>query len=180
MALFLGMRLYKIVLWKGRMINFEKIVLPIFNRKNVTVSLRMYANDKHQEFAKFIRSLKQMNTDYILVADKNSEQTCITAKKENVQKCYENEVEKDKIIVVVKEIESWYLSGLVEEQAKKLDLPLLENTESVGKKKFDEYRRNCRIPNRKHLLKEILKYFSIKTAKQKNASFKYFADKYQL
>jgi len=159
---------------------FEKIVLPIFKRRNITVSLRMYANDKPQEFAKFIRSLKQMNLDYILIADKNSEQICITAKKENVQKCYENEVETDKIIVVVKEIESWYLSGLIEEHAKKLNLPLLENTENVGKKKFDQYRRNCRIPNRKYLMKEILKYFSIKTAKQKNTSFMYFADKYQL
>jgi len=159
---------------------FEKIILPIFNKKNITVSLRMYANDKHQEFAQFIRSIKQMNIDYLLVTDKNSEKICITAKKENLQKCYENEVETDKIIVVVKEIESWYLSGLIEEHAKKLDLPILENTENVGKKKFDEYRRNCKLPNRKHLMKEILKYFSIETAKQKNVSFKYFANKYQL
>jgi len=162
------------------MINFEKIVLPIFNKRQVTVSLRMYANDKHQELAKLIQSLKQMNMDYILVADKNSEQTCITAKKEDIRKRYNNEAEIDKIIVVIKEIESWYLSGLNEEQAKKLHLPVLDNTENVGKRKFDEYRHHCRLPNRKDLMKEILKYFSIKTAKQKNASFKYFADKYQL
>jgi len=149
------------------MINFEKIVLPIFNKRQITVSLRMYANEKHQELAKLIQSLKQMNMDYILVADKNSEQTCITAKKENIRQRYNNEAEIDKIIVVIKEIESWYLSGLIEEQAKKLDLPVLDNTENVGKRKFDEYRRHCRLPNRKDLMKEILKYFSIKTAKQR-------------
>jgi hypothetical protein len=40
---------------------FEKAVLPIFKGRTVALSLRMYANDKNQEVAKFIRSLKQMS-----------------------------------------------------------------------------------------------------------------------
>jgi ribosomal protein L17 len=42
-----------------------------------------------------------------------------------------------------------------------------------------EPRRHCKIHNRKDLMSEILKNFSIKTAKQKNKSFKYFVEKYQ-
>lgn len=158
---------------------FEKIILPILKLKGkyVFISIRTYANDKNKELAKFICSLKQMNTDYIFVVDKNSEYGCITTKKKDVQKSYD--VEVDKIIVVIKEIESWYLAGLNEEQAKKFGLPILEHTEKVGKKKFEEYRRNCKIHNRKDLMTEILKNFSIKIAKQKNQSFKYFVEKYQ-
>jgi hypothetical protein len=144
---------------------FEKIILPILKGKYVFISIRTYANEKNKELAQFIRSLKQMNTDYIFVVDKNSEYGCITTKKKDVQKSYD--VEVDKIIVVIKEIESWYLAGLNEEQTKKFGLPILEHTENVGKKKFEEYRRNCKIHNRKDLMTEILKNFSIKTAKQK-------------
>ena len=164
---------------------FEKIILPRLKERYVSISIRMYASEKKPEMITFVHNLKQANFDYIFVVDKNSERICITAKKQNIHKTYE--VDTEKIIVVTKEIESWYLAGLSEDNSHKLGLPVLENTDNIGKKRFEEYVRNIRkhstyrtAPKPKSLLNDILTVFSIKTAKQKNASFKYFTDKYQL
>jgi len=162
---------------------FEKIIQPLFQERYFTIAIRTYANKKNEEIVNLVRNIKQTNADYIFVVDKNSERICITAKKIDTQKRYEC-VDIDKIIVVLKEIESWYLAGLNKADAQQLGLPVLENTENIGKKKFEEYLRNKFNYKTgfktKDFLTEILKYFSITTAKQKNASFKYFADKYQL
>jgi hypothetical protein len=86
----------------------------------------------------------------------------------------------DRIIVVIKEIKSWYLAGLNKEDSKKLGLPILENTPNIGQKKFEEYLCHQKKFKIKDFMTERLKYFSKKTARQKNSSFKYFVDKYRL
>lgn len=180
-----GNKLFIFVEGYNDKIFFEKIILPRFQERYVSVSIRMYAGEKKPEMITFVHNLKLANLDYIFVADKNSERICITTKKQDIHQTYE--VDTEKIIVVTKEIESWYLAGLTEENSHKWGLPVLENTDSIGKKKFEEYVRHIRknstyrtAPKPKSLLNEILTVFSIKTAKQKNASFEYFTEKYQL
>jgi hypothetical protein len=151
----------------------KKIVQPLFRERYLSIAIRTYANKKNQDIAHLIHNIKQTQADYIFVADKNSEYTGITAKKKNIQKNYEG-IDIDRIIVVIKEIESWYLAGLNEEDSKKLGLPILENTENIGKKKFEEYLCHQKKFKTKDFMTEILKYFSKKTARQKNSSFKIF------
>ena len=84
---------------------------------------------------------------------------------------------KIKIIVVVKEIESWYLAGLDNKVCKQLKIKNFPNTEKVTKEEF-----NSLIPkkftSRIDFMLEILKNFSIEIAKKKNTSFRYFVEKY--
>ena len=89
---------------------------------------------------------------------------------------YEN-IDNDKMIVVIKEIESWYLAGLDNEVCRQLKINNFADTDNVTKEKF-----NALIPkkftSRIDFMSEILKYFSIEIAKQKNNSFQYFVEKY--
>jgi len=103
---------------------------------------------------------------------------CVTARKEEIQKRFKN-VDSDKIMVVRKEIESWYLAGLKNDRCKELGVSIFAATDEVTKEQFDEI-----IPGNFDsgidFMQEILKSFDIETAKRKNESFKYFANKYGL
>jgi len=153
---------------------FRKILIPRFQEKYDTVKIIRYATMKHEKIDNFIKSIKAMGADYIYLTDIN-DSPCVTAKKEETQKEHPN-IDKNKIIIVIKEIESWYLAGLDNKAGKQLKIKNFANTDNVTKEKF-----NAVIPkkfSRIDFMSEILKNFSIEVAKQKNRSFQYFVEKY--
>jgi len=154
---------------------FNKILSPKFQRKYDNVKIIKYATMKKEKVDNFIKSIKAMRADYIYLTDINNF-PCVTAKKEEIQKKYPN-IDKNKIMVVIKEIESWYLAGLDNKACKRLKINNFANTNNITKEKFD-----AMIPknftSRIDFISEILKNFSIKIAKQKNESFQYFVKKY--
>ena len=154
---------------------FNEVLVPKFKEKYDDVKPIKYARWKKESVYKFIKSIKEMGADYIYLTDID-DSPCITVKKEEIQNKYKN-INNDKVIVVVKEIESWYLAGLDNKACKQLKIKNFANTDNVTKEKF-----NALIPKkftpRKNFMSEILKYFSIEIAKQKNKSFKYFVEKY--
>ncbi len=81
--------------------------------------------------------------------------------------------------MVIKEIESWYYAGLSRESALALGVPDLASTDALIKEDF-----NHLIPrkydSRIDFMFEILKYFSLESARTKNNSFRFFVDRYQL
>jgi len=154
---------------------FRKVLIPRFQEKYDTVKIIRYATMKHEKIDNFIKSIKAMGADYIYLTDINGS-PCVTAKKEKTQKEHPN-IDKDKIIIVIKEIESWYLAGLDNKVCKQFKIDNLADTKDVTKEKF-----NALIPkkfaSRIDFMSEILKNFSIEVAKQKNRSFQYFVEKY--
>jgi hypothetical protein len=81
--------------------------------------------------------------------------------------------------VVIKEIESWYYAGLSPESVQNLTVPNLPFTDDLTKEDF-----NRLIPkkydSRIDFMFEILKSFSIDTARKKNHSFRFFVERYHL
>lgn len=154
---------------------FAKVITPIFGKKYDSVNYFNYAEETYAKVNKFVKSIEAIPADYILVGDVNS-MPCVTSKKQKLQEKFKD-IDKDKIIVVVKEIESWYLAGLDRKSFAKIKIPLLNKTDDITKEQFNKL-----IPkkygSRIDFMVEILKYFSIETAKQKNKSFKYFSGKY--
>ena len=154
---------------------FNKVLVPKFQEKYSGVKIIKYAAMRKKKVDNFIKSIKAMGADYIYLTDINNS-PCITAKKEETHSKYKN-IDNDKMIVVIKEIESWYLAGLNNETCKQLKIGNFANTDNVTKEKF-----NTLIPkkftSRIDFMSEILKNFSIKIAKQKNKSFQYFVEKY--
>ena len=154
---------------------FNKVLVPKFLRKYSGVKIIKYATMKREKVDNFIKSIKAMGADYIYLTDINNS-PCVTAKKEEMQKKHPN-IDKNKIIVVIKEIESWYLAGLDNKVCRQLKINNFADTDNVTKEKF-----NALIPkkftSRIDFMSEILKKFSIEIAKQKNNSFQYFVEKY--
>ena len=154
---------------------FNKVIKPILDKKYNWVEVIAYARMAKKEIDGFLRSIKAMKAEYIYVTDIN-DAPCITAKKQQIQSQLKN-IAKDKIIVVKKEIESWYLAGVGDVESEKLKIRNFRNTDSISKECFDNL-----IPkgfdSKIDFMLEILKCFSIKIARQKNKSFRYFTNNY--
>lgn len=154
---------------------FEKIIEPKLQEKYNFVKTWRYATLKKEKIDNFLRSIRAMDADYIYVTDINNS-SCVTAKKQETQEKLRN-IDGDRIIVVIKEIEGWYLGGLDNTGSQKFGIPSYSATDNITKEQF-----NSSIPkrfdSRIEFLLEILKIFSIEIAKQKNGSFRYFIEKY--
>jgi len=154
---------------------FKKVLASKFEEKYDNVVLIKYAVMKKEKIDKYIESIGASGADYIYLTDINNS-PCVTAKKEGIQSEI-SRIDEDKIIVVVKEIESWYLAGLDDRVCRRLRINNFTNTDNITKEKF-----NALIPkkftSRIDFMSEILKNFSIEIAKQKNNSFRYFVEKY--
>jgi preprotein translocase subunit Sss1 len=155
---------------------FQKVLLPRLREKYDHIKVIKYAQKpkRFEYIKKFIRAIQGIG-NYIYVTDINNS-PCVTAKKQEIQNELRN-IDSDKILVVVREIESWYLAGLSNDASKKLGIPIFNTTDSVTKEQF-----NSLIPrkfnSRIDFMIEVLKNFSIEVAKQKNRSFRYCIEKY--
>jgi len=154
---------------------FENVLQPKLQEKYDSVKIVKYATLKKEKIDNYIKSIKSMGANYIYVTDIN-DSPCVTAKKERIQAKFKN-IDGDKIIVVIKEIESWYLARIDDKVCKKLKLRNFDKTDNIRKEQF-----NTLIPkkfsSRIDFMLEILKNYSIENAKQKNRSFRYYIEKY--
>ena len=143
-----------------------------------TLEIVKYAHLKRGKIDNFFKSIKAMSANYIYVADINNA-PCATDKKEKIQKKFKN-IDGHRIIVVIKEIESWYLAGLDDINCKKLGVNpfnITDNTDNITKEQFNDMLPK-KFDSRIDFMLEILKCFSIDKAKEKNRSLKYFLEKY--
>ena len=154
---------------------FENVIKPEFEEIYDYVKIYKYAEEKDEKTDNFIKSINSMQADYIFFVDFDNF-PCITARKERIKQKHKN-IDPDKIIVVVEEIESWYLAGLNSSAYNQLKIKKQNLTDNISKEKF-----NSLIPknfaSRTDFMIEILKFFSLEEATRKNKSFNYFIEKY--
>ena len=158
---------------------FEHIIQPRLQKQYDFVQFYRYASQTPKKIENFIRSIDAMQADYIVAADIDLS-PCITQKKEAIINKRIKNIDKDKIIVIIKEIESWYMAGLEEKSKKEMGIKHNDSTtDGLTKEQF-----NQTIPkkfiSRIDFMQEILKYFKLKTAIKNNKSFAYFIDKFQV
>lgn len=153
---------------------FNRIIIPMFQKKYDKVQLWKYAQKKNSKIFQFLKSIQAMNADYIYVADNNGS-PCITDRKQRIETDFQN-IDKNRILVVVREIESWYLAGIDDESSKNFGIKSFSNTEHINKSAFNDLKPK-RFNSRIDFMSEILKLFCIDTAKMKNGSFSYFIEK---
>lgn len=156
---------------------FGRIIKPLFVSRYDSVEIIPYASIKRSKVNNFLKSVRQIHNDYIFVADIDTERS-VRDKKQILYYHFSN-IEGSSIIVVIREIESWYYAGLSRESALSLEVPDLSMTDELTKEDFN------RIIPRKYdsridFMFEILKYFSIDSARMKNHSFRFFVDRYHL
>ena len=153
---------------------FKSVLVPEFEKRYATVKVVKYAALKKEKKDDFIGNIKSMERDYIYVTDINTS-PCITARKKDIRRMYRN-IDRERIAVVVREIESWYLAGLTLEKCRKLKVKYISDTDTITKERF-----NAMIPrgfSRIDFMAELLKTFSVNTAKRRNTSFRYFTERF--
>jgi len=156
---------------------FKSVIQPhLINHFDDIRVVEYQRMSKTQKLYRFIRSVKSIPfANYYFIKDINSA-PCISEKKRDTYKNYNNRIESEKIIIVVREIESWYVAGLDERACNDFGIRHAPNTDTLTKEQF-----NLLIPetygSRTDFMIEVLKSFSIETAKTKNRSFQYFCSK---
>lgn len=156
---------------------FNRIVKPLFEGKYDYVGIWEHAQKIPKQTRNFVRSIKAMSGHYIFVTDIDNS-PCVTHRKDAKRQKLEN-LDKDRIVVVKREIESWYLAGLDETCCRKCRIPHFNMTDNITKEQFDNLIPRKFESSRIDFLKEILKYHQVEIAKQKNKSFRYFLEKHR-
>ncbi len=156
---------------------FGRLIKPLIAPRYDSVEIIPYACIKREKVNKFLKSVILMKNDYIFVADIDNERS-VRDKKQILYYRF-SEIDGGKIVIVIREIESWYYAGISGSLALELGITETGNTDDMTKEDF-----NLRIPrkfdSRIDFMFEILKSFSLETATKKNSSFRFFADRYQV
>ena len=118
-----------------------------------------------------------MNNDYIFVADIDTERS--VRDKKQILYFHFNNIAGRSIVIVIKEIESWYYAGLSAISARDLGVEVRLATDEMFKEEFNELMPR-RFDSRIDFMFEILKSFSLETAVLKNHSFRFFVERYHL
>lgn len=148
------------------------VVTPLVLNTYDQVIIKKYANEKKGTIKQYVKAFRKNNMfDYYFTRDMDAE-TCVEKRKKSLKFGQD----ESKVIIVCREIESWYLAGLDQSQCKTLRVTHHRNTESVSKEQFDKL-IPPRTASRTAFLIQVLTRFSLKAAKSQNTSFRYFAGK---
>lgn len=156
---------------------FGRLIKPLIAPRYDSVEIIPYACIKREKVNRFLKSVVLMKNDYIFVADIDNERS-VRDKKQILYYRF-SEIDGGKIVIVIREIESWYYAGIAGSLAQELGITETGSTDDLTKEDF-----NMRMPrkfdSRIDFMFEILKSFSLETAAKKNTSFRFFVERYQV
>ena len=158
---------------------FDRVIKPMIVCEQIYdyVQLWKYAQAKKQKVNGFLRSINAMQAEYLFVSDMD-ESPCVTDKKARIASKFEK-LSEDRILIVCREIESWYLAGLNDEGCSQIGIPpSYDNTDRMSKERFDDMVPK-KFVSRIDFMQEIMKVFDQNTALTRNTSFGYFMRKYE-
>lgn len=153
---------------------FKNILSDELKSKYGHVEYWEYARKTKDKIKGFIASLNAMNATFIFVADKDEHLTAY-ARESEIRTKFGIE---NNIVIVVTEIESWYLAGIKSDICTfKLNSnkSIPTDTQSVTKETFESYFERANAMEVKLVIDEC---YDIELAKNRNSSFKEFYDNF--
>ena len=154
----------------------DTVIGPLVRQKYSFVKPYEYSRKPTKAVKSLLRSLHAMNqTEYFYLRDIN-DTPCITARIAKIRGKYGDSIKPGCLIIVVREIESWYLAGLDSQACREFGIEDFSNTDDITKEGFNKLIPK-RFGSRIDFMIEVLKRFSVDTAKSKNKSFDYFMAK---
>ncbi|MBN1508993.1 MAG: hypothetical protein JW955_19255 [Sedimentisphaerales bacterium] len=154
---------------------FDGVIRPILAQRYDNVVPWKYAQRSKDDVKKALKSVQDQKANCLFLVDINTH-PCVSARKQGLLDTYGKRIDPSWIVVVVSEIESWYLAGLDDEHALELGLSPVHHTDRLTKEQFAGMVPR-RLDSVAAFMNEILKSFRIETAKTRNRSFCYFMDK---
>jgi hypothetical protein len=154
----------------------DTVLLPILRKRYDYVDTWEYAQKPPEKTAEFLRALKSMKADCLFLADID-DSPCVTARKNRLVMRFRQALNPADAIVVIREIESWYLAGVDDRACREFGVQGLSRTDDLTKEQFQHM-----IPKRFHdsvvdFMREILEGFRIELARGKNRSLGYLMGK---
>jgi len=153
----------------------DKIIRPILINNYNSIKTWEYSKEPLQRKKKILKSIAAIGDDYLFFSDINNS-PCVSKKMDVLKSNFKKTVNSNNIVVVIKEIESWYLAGLDNKKSKELSIKPLRNTNDITKEEFNRLIPK-KFDSRIDFMVEILKRFSVETARRKNKSFNYLLTK---
>lgn len=138
------------------------------------VSYVQYASLTPSKRRKWLDSARGAGWNYIILGDID-DCPCATEAKARVLASFKT-VADDRVAIVKAEIESWYLAGLSEANAKQLGVSLTASTEQSTKENV--FLACTGLGSRSDVLLTLLDYHSIRVARRRNSSFDYLIRKF--
>lgn len=155
---------------------FDRIIKPMYERIYNCVELVKYSEMKKQKVNNFLQSIKAMRAEYLFVLDLD-ESPCVTGKKKRIASKFAKLSEDHRILIVCKEIESWYLAGLNDEGCRQIGIQKrFDNTDRISKEQFNGMMPR-KFASRVDFMQEIMKVFDRETALTRNTSLGYLMRK---
>ena len=153
----------------------ESVLIPLLEPRFDHVQIYEYAEKQPAEARDFINNIKNTpDWSYIFIADFD-QGPCVTRRKDRLVSRYGN-LDIERILIVRREIESWYLAGLDRDSCSELGIPIFGDTDDVTKEQFDNI-KSRNLPHADFMV-EILRRYDTTTARGNNASFDYAMGKY--
>jgi hypothetical protein len=149
----------------------EAVIKPRLAPAYAQVLVREYRQRRTADVNRLLRAMSHQGFGRLFIADINSA-PCVTSRKEKVKERYP-ELEDQEVIVVSREIESWYLAGLTADGATALKVAPPASTDGLTKDDLDRLRPPP-FDSELDFLLELLKYFDGMVACKRNRSFAYF------
>ena len=113
------------------------VLAPIFQATFDHVAIWDYSQKKDAKLTSLIRNIGSMNAGYLLFGDID-DRPCVTVTKEYLVNRFSVPA-WDRIVVVRREIEAWYLAGLDEASCDELGLARVSDVDSTTKEQFDRH-----------------------------------------
>ena len=147
---------------------FRRVAQPLLGSRYNWIEVVQYAQEELRSRRDFLRNIRSnQNASYIYVTDLNAA-PCVTAKKAAVRVGM-RQVEDDRVMIVVPEIEGWYLAGLDSEHSARLGVNEPGATDQITKERFEQLRPRGFDSNREFML-ELLDGFSVAAAREEERS----------
>ncbi len=154
---------------------FKNVIKPLLINKYEQIKIWQHAQKSTETQKRFLKSLEAMGADYIYVVDIDN-LASVNEKKNKITTRLE-ELNPGKILVVIKEIEGWYLAGIDKKGSAKIGLKYISETNELYKEDFNQLMPK-HFDSRIDFMQELIKSFSIETGKAKNDSLNYFFRKF--
>lgn len=155
---------------------FARVLLPVLADEGYRVKVWKYAREKRKRTELFVRAVRKSGAGYLYVRDIDTAPTIATKKRE-IRSWYHHAVSEGRIVIVITEIESWYLAGVSGSVLRRFGISEeIESTDSLTKEDFNRI-----VPDgmsRIHFMRELLARFDTGVAMERNESFSYFMHRY--
>lgn len=152
----------------------QRVIQPLVETRYFLVKIITYSGLTPAKRKTLFNEAVRAHSDVFILADRNPS-PCITAAKQRMKGVFQEAQVEDYVVIVVPEIEAWYLAGMSDAFAAQYQIGLPPNVDAVDKNRFEELCQHSAFDSSSDMRLEALRHYSVELAKQRSASFLYFA-----